>query len=346
MYQTRLIKISGTLFVMVTLFLGGLVASNSTFVGSSNRKDEIQAGIILNKGYKLYEDGRYQEAIIVWNQVKNNYQGTTSWPKAVFNIGLAYEQMELYGRAIEYFTMILKAKVDNKEPGQCVMEAYRNYHHKACMEISWCYKVTEDYERALEYAILGRDVYRYESWCGTCMSIHMKWIDDEIRYLGLMKEWVKEKKTACSFECRYELYCSDQSMINIIMPYFNSTDGTTDHFWSYTKVSGGEANISITDSIHGMGLNVSFMNNCTITVAFEMPYAEQDQGKMLDGITLIKDGRYWIYLDPVDEDTIVMLKMEVIWIRYLSPSEFMEWGTHYPVEIDDGWDYYYLYGIW
>src|SRR4051812_44421268 len=68
-----------------------------------------------------------------------------------------------------YDTVKLGSGVNDCDPSGNLMEAYRNYRHRACLEISMCHEEEGDREAALRYAVLARDRYPYRSWCGTCL---------------------------------------------------------------------------------------------------------------------------------------------------------------------------------
>lgn len=76
-----------------------------------------------------------------------------------------------------------KYKVDDKEAGGDIMEAYRNYRHRACLEIAECYEAQKDYVTALTYAEVARDKHKYQSWCGTWAQGARRALDEYIEKL-------------------------------------------------------------------------------------------------------------------------------------------------------------------
>ena len=59
--------------------------------------------------------------------------------------------------------------VNDCDPSGYLMEAYQNYRHRACLEISFCHEEMGDRKAAFRYAVLARDRHSYQSWCGTCL---------------------------------------------------------------------------------------------------------------------------------------------------------------------------------
>src|SRR5262249_27472306 len=65
---------------------------------------------------------------------------------------------------------LLASDLNDTDPTPFLMNPYQNYHHSACMALVDCYERQGDFRTALRYARLGRDVYRFQSWCGTCLA--------------------------------------------------------------------------------------------------------------------------------------------------------------------------------
>jgi Tetratricopeptide repeat len=122
----------------------------------------------VQQGVALYEAGQQAEAVAEWNRAIDRYPYTSAWGMALFNTGLYYQKQERYHEAIRHFEILLASGLDDRDPTRYLMEAYQNYHHRACLEISACYEGLDDFPSALKYAFLARDVHPYQSWCATC----------------------------------------------------------------------------------------------------------------------------------------------------------------------------------
>ena len=129
---------------------------------------EAEAGKKLQQGITAFEEGDPDEAIRRWEEVVARYPYTSAWGPAVFNSGLAHRERGRYREAIAVFDRLLDSSVNDLEPSGILMEAYRNYRHQACLQLSRCYEDLGDHPSALRCALLARDRYPYRSWCGNC----------------------------------------------------------------------------------------------------------------------------------------------------------------------------------
>ncbi|MHC4662226.1 MAG: tetratricopeptide repeat protein [Planctomycetota bacterium] len=116
----------------------------------------------------FYESGDFEKALNSWGEIIEKQPGSTYWGKAVYNSGVTLRRQEKYVEAISMHEKLLQSKVNDREPGEDIMEAYRNYRHKACLRIASCYESLKEYDSALKYANLAKTKYPYQTWCGTC----------------------------------------------------------------------------------------------------------------------------------------------------------------------------------
>ena len=130
--------------------------------------DPNVAGLLLDTGNRLHREKRLDEALKVWAPVVAHCRAAHVWGKAAFNSGLALRQLGRPKEAIVLLERLLCSDVEDREPGGHIMEAFRNYRHRACLEISTSYQQLKDYDKALDYALMGRDTHRFQTWCGTC----------------------------------------------------------------------------------------------------------------------------------------------------------------------------------
>jgi tetratricopeptide (TPR) repeat protein len=130
---------------------------------------EQEVGMVVRRAGSDYAAGREREAMEAWDRVIATYPHTSAWGVAVFDSGLCERRRGHYREAIGRFELILPAPLDDRLPGGNLMEAYQNFHHDACVQLSGCYEELGDYGAALRYARLARDTYPFESWCGTCL---------------------------------------------------------------------------------------------------------------------------------------------------------------------------------
>ncbi len=130
----------------------------------------------IRDGNAAYQAGRADEAIALWSQVIDHSRpGSTNWTIAVFNTGIAHRENQRYNAAIAVFTLLLESDANDEEyeldaDGKFnLMRPYRNYHHRACLQIADCHEKLGDRASTAKYLVLARDKYPHESVSGTPM---------------------------------------------------------------------------------------------------------------------------------------------------------------------------------
>ena len=108
-----------------------------------------------------------------------------------FNLGITLRLNSKYNESIIIFEEILKSKLNDRDPAPSLMEHFRNYHYKACLEISYNYEKLKDYKKALEYMNLAKTKYQFQDICGTCFEQAKKEIESRVKFLRNQK---KEKQ--------------------------------------------------------------------------------------------------------------------------------------------------------
>ena len=98
----------------------------------------------------------------------------------MLNAGIADREGGRHREAIAWFETLLGSGVCDRDPSPNLMEVYRNYRHRACLEISACYEALGETASALRYAVLARDSYPYQSWCVTCQRSAAKEVAERI----------------------------------------------------------------------------------------------------------------------------------------------------------------------
>jgi tetratricopeptide (TPR) repeat protein len=157
--------------------IGGVALLLGSFLACSlgRRAHEASLAETLSLGITDYREGRAEEAMERWGRVINHsLPGSSNWAVAVFNTGISLREHHRYQEAISRFTELLASRVNDLEPGGSLMEIYRNYRHRACIEIATCHEKLGNRVAAVQYLCLARDVHQFKSWCGTC-----NWQDDE-----------------------------------------------------------------------------------------------------------------------------------------------------------------------
>lgn len=148
------------------------------------RPDEATAAL-LTLGADAHKVGDFPTAMRWWRRVVDQYQQTPSWPKALFNIATTLKSQEHYNEAIEAFTKLRDAKVNDREPGAHLMEPYRNYRPRASWQIGLCRLALGDPEGALADFLNIRDNFPFQSWCG---NAHWEYAYKYAAYEGICLE--------------------------------------------------------------------------------------------------------------------------------------------------------------
>ena len=160
--------------------LSSAACASQDAAGQTKFADEL-----LEVGNTSYESGDLRQAEVAWTKVRTCPNTIPAWPKAVFNLALLEMNQAHYSKAIGYFDEVVRANPNDKEPGQNLMQVYRNYSHRSVLGISECYEKMGDYRHALQYAWLAKRRYPYLSWCGTCLQSANFALDKRIARLTL-----------------------------------------------------------------------------------------------------------------------------------------------------------------
>lgn len=103
---------------------------------------------------------------------------------ALFNRGHALARAKEWDKAIEAFLALIGSDVDDRDPGEHIMETNRNYRHRAALEISRCYEAQANYAEAYRWTVRARDDHRFVSWCGTCQEQSARALSKRLDYLA------------------------------------------------------------------------------------------------------------------------------------------------------------------
>jgi hypothetical protein len=73
--------------------------------------------------------------------------------------------------------------VNDLAPSGNLMSVYQNYRHRACWQLSACHEELGDFDAALQFALMARDRYPYQTWCGTCAAEARSALEERIERL-------------------------------------------------------------------------------------------------------------------------------------------------------------------
>jgi len=127
-------------------------------------------------------DGNRLLACFLYREAAAGAGKPGEWGRAVFNHGYLLRVTGYPTQAENVLTRILQSDVDDRDPAPFIMEAYRNYRHRAAEEISRSYVQRLNFPMAWWWARRATFKYPYLSWCGTCMAsarsrqtVHLLW---------------------------------------------------------------------------------------------------------------------------------------------------------------------------
>lgn len=182
-------------------------------LSATTRSDSEDAcGARVTLGNNAYERGDVAEAMNHWQRAVDEFPATRDWPKAMFNMGVALKKQKAYDRAIEVFTRLLGASVNDLEPGAHLMEEFRNYRPRASWEIGLCRLESGDAAGALRAFRTTREKHPFMSFCGNAhWEFHYQYAAFEgvcMEYLGRYKEAIGNYFEACAFSGHHDPFAT------------------------------------------------------------------------------------------------------------------------------------------
>ena len=144
---------------------------------------EACAGVYVDRGVRAFKRKDFNEALSLFRKVAEDYPDTTLYGDAQYDVGLVLHEQQNYDHAISEYAKIFSSPVDDYAIDPDSSQDLKNYRYKAALRISECYEAQKDYTRALEYAEIARDRYRYLSWCKSCVQNVHSIMDERIKML-------------------------------------------------------------------------------------------------------------------------------------------------------------------
>ena len=130
---------------------------------------EACASVHLARGLRAYAKKDYGPALSLLRKVCSEYPDSGAYGDAQYSIGTLFLDQQKYDDAIAEFNKLFASKVNDYAFDLESSDDFRNYRNRAALRISECYEAKQDLPRALEYAELARDHYKYLSYCKSCL---------------------------------------------------------------------------------------------------------------------------------------------------------------------------------
>ena len=137
-------------------------------VFADDPKESPQNVASMSAGIEHFQTKQFEKAEAAFRDILKNQPTVPMGGKASFNLGLTLKAEKKFPEAIQVFEGILTSAVDDREPGEGLMEEFMNYRHRACLQISMCQYALGDFAKALSYVELARDKHTYAAHCATC----------------------------------------------------------------------------------------------------------------------------------------------------------------------------------
>jgi len=155
-----------------------------------------QARDAFAEANQLFVNKQYEQALTAYQKLLGETADAPTKAKLIYNVGLTYQKLKQYDKAVGTFKQIFTLQVNDLEVGGNIMQAYRNYRPSAQWEIGNSLFAKGDYEGALAAYRATREKYPFKSWCGTCQtSYEYKYALYEavcLEYLGRYDEAVNQ----------------------------------------------------------------------------------------------------------------------------------------------------------
>jgi tetratricopeptide (TPR) repeat protein len=124
----------------------------------------------LDAAIELFQKKEYSKAEKAFRALRSENLQKPSWGMVSNNLGITLQIEKKHKEAIEVFKSVLASGVNDRDPGGHLMETFRNYRHKAAIQIALCYEAKGNMKEAIEFIRLARTKYIFQADCGTCAN--------------------------------------------------------------------------------------------------------------------------------------------------------------------------------
>jgi TolA-binding protein len=131
---------------------------------------EVAAGVYVEQARKAYRDKNLKGAQVLFQKVCTEHPDSSVYGDAQYGLGLVLQQQDKCDEAIVEYAKLFPSKVNDYVLDPENNQDCANYRFKAALRISECYEGRKDFVRALEYARLANDRYKFMSYCKDCLT--------------------------------------------------------------------------------------------------------------------------------------------------------------------------------
>jgi tetratricopeptide (TPR) repeat protein len=131
---------------------------------------EVAAGVYVDQARKAYRDKNLKASQELFQKVCTQHSETSAYGDALYGLGLVLQEQQKCDDAIAEYSKLFPSKVNDYAIDSEKSEDYANFRFKAALRISECYETKKDFVRALEYAKLANERYKFVSYCKDCQK--------------------------------------------------------------------------------------------------------------------------------------------------------------------------------
>jgi len=144
---------------------------------------EVAARVYVAKATQAYYRKNLTEAEALFQKVCSEYPDTSAWGDGEYGLGLVLQEQQKYDEAMLEYAKLFPSKVNDNIIDAESSEDYPNYRFRAALRISECYEAKKDGTKALEYALLARDRYKFVSYCKDCLRETRQNVENRVKKL-------------------------------------------------------------------------------------------------------------------------------------------------------------------
>jgi len=144
---------------------------------------EVCARMYVAKGTQAYYRKDLKEAEGFFQKVCSEYPESSAWGDGEYGLGLVLQEQQKYDEAMIQYAKIFPANVNENVLDVESGEDYPNYRFRAALRMSECYEAKKDMAKALEYALLARDRYKFVSYCKDCLRDTRQNVENRVKKL-------------------------------------------------------------------------------------------------------------------------------------------------------------------
>lgn len=144
----------------------GRIAWENHWILQNKGDAAITASVTIDRAKRAYDRRNLDEALRLYRLVCQQDPTSPRGEFTRFMIACVLKEQMQYDEAIAEFGILIDIRSNEKNANR--KYAYPNDPHSIVLNIADCYRSRGKFDKELEYLLLARDKFKYQSWCGTC----------------------------------------------------------------------------------------------------------------------------------------------------------------------------------